>query len=117
MIFCFQGAEETHLVCQEILFCPASLPAVSPVQNQELKTEGVNLDGWLETDAQVVVVHLVEFGTRMQKTDVAGDCEQEIIVEWRKLGQLIFEHLRCRFGPLTFVLDGRLNRFGKDLVG
>jgi len=112
----FHNTQKIDLVCQEILLCPAPLPAVPPVQNQKLKAECINLDGRLETYTQVVVVHLVELGARMQQTDVAGDREQEIIVERGELGQLILEHLRCRFSPLTFLLDGCLDCFRENLV-
>jgi hypothetical protein len=36
------------------------LPAVTPIEDEELEAERIDLDGWLEADAQVVVVHLVE---------------------------------------------------------
>jgi hypothetical protein len=47
---------------------------------------------------------------------VAGNREEEIIVEWWQLGQLILQHLRCRFSTLTFLLDPGLGCFGEDLV-
>ena len=67
--------QEVDFVCQKVLLSPTTLPAVSPVQNKELEAKGVDLDSRLETDAEVVVVHLVEFGTRVQQADVAGNRE------------------------------------------
>ena len=67
--------QEVDFVCQKVLLRPTALPAVSPVQNKELEAKCVDLDSRLETDAEVVVVHLVEFGTRVQQADVAGNRE------------------------------------------
>lgn len=53
----------------------------------------------------------------MQQADVAGDGEQEIVVEWRQLRQLVFQHLGRTLCTLTLLLDPRLNSLGKDFVG
>jgi hypothetical protein len=71
----------------------------------------------LKAYTQVVVVHLVELGTGVQQTDVAGDGEQEIIVEWRQLRKLVFQKLGRALCALTFLLNPRLNSLGKDFVG
>jgi hypothetical protein len=60
-----QGLQVGHLIPEIILFCPASLPAVAPVQNEELEAKGIDLDCRLEADAQIVVVHLVELRARV----------------------------------------------------
>jgi hypothetical protein len=104
----FQIVQVVELLCEVLLLGPAALPAVSPVQNQELETERVDLDCRLEADAKVVVVHLVEFGAGVQQADVAGDGEEEVVVERGEFGQFVFEHLRCCFCALTFLLNTSL---------
>ena len=47
------------LLLEELLLRPATLPAILPVTDKELKAERVNLHARLETDAEVSVVHLV----------------------------------------------------------
>ena len=111
------GFKKLHLFSQELLLCPTALPAVPPVQYQELKAEGVDLDRWLKTYTQVVVVHFVELRARVEETDVAGDRKKEIVVEGWQFGQLVLQHLRCCFRALAFLLDFGLYAFGKDLVG
>jgi hypothetical protein len=54
------GFKQLHLFSQILLLSPTPLPAVPPIQYQELKAEGVDLDCRLETNAKVVVVHLIE---------------------------------------------------------
>ena len=112
----FHIVEKAELLREVLLLGPAALPAVSPVQNQELETERVDLDRGLEADTKVVVVHLVELGARMKQTDVAGDGEEEVVVERGEFGQLVFEHLRCRLCALAFLLDTGLYRFRENLV-
>ena len=77
----FEGLQIVKLVSKIVLFSPAALPAIAPIQYQELKAESIDLDGRLETNAQVVVVHLVELGARVQQTDMAGDGEEQVVVE------------------------------------
>lgn len=92
------------------------MPAVTPVQNEKLEAESVDPDGRLEADAQVIVVHFVELGARVQKTDVASDGKEEIVVKWRQLGELVLQHLRRGFGALAFLLDAVLDSLWKDLI-
>jgi hypothetical protein len=106
-----------QLFSQVVFLCPTALPAVAPIQNKELEAESVNLDGRLEADAQIIVVHLVELGAGVQQADVAGNGEEEVIVEWRELGELVLEHLWCGFCALTFSLDLGLNFLGEYFVG
>lgn len=47
---------------------------------------------------------------------MTGDGKEEVVVERGKLGQLVLEHLRCRFGSLTLLLNPGLCCFGKDFV-
>lgn len=105
-----------ELFSQIFLLCPASLPAVTPIENKELEAESVDLDGWLEADTQVVIVHFVELRTRVQKADVAGDGEEQIVVEGWQLGKLILQHLRRGLRALALLLDAVLDRLGEDLV-
>jgi hypothetical protein len=93
------------------------LPAVAPIQDEELEAEGINLDSRLKADTEVVVVHLVELGARVQKADVASDREEQVVVERRQFGELILEQLGCSLGTLTFSLDLSLDLLRKDLVG
>jgi hypothetical protein len=92
------------------------VPAVSPIQDQKLEAECVNLDRWLKTYTQVVVVHLVEFRTRMQKADMAGDCKEQIVVEGRQLGQLVLQQLGCGLCAHAFSLNLGLDLFWKYFV-
>ena len=82
-----------------------------------MEAKSINFDGGLETNAQVVVVHLVELGARVQQADVAGDCEEEVVVERWELRKLILEHLWCGFGTLALALDSGLDLFRKDFIG
>lgn len=70
----------------------------------------------MKANAQIVVVHLVELGTRVQKADVAGDGKEEVVIEGRQLGKLILQHLRCGFGTLAFLLDAVLDCLGEDFI-
>lgn len=47
---------------------------------------------------------------------MAGDGEEEVVIERRQLGKLILQHLRCGFGALALLLDAVLDRLWKDLV-
>ena len=67
------------------LFSPTSLPAVAPIANQELKAQRIDLHTWLETDAQVLIIHLVLLSVRVQQTDVACDGEKEVVIVWWQL--------------------------------
>lgn len=67
-------------VLKPLLFCPASLPAVLPVTNQELETEPVYLHARLETDTQIAVVHLVLVHVGMEEVQVTGDSKEKIVV-------------------------------------
>ena len=74
--FILQSTQVIELLRQILLLGPAALPAVTPIEDEELKAERINLDGWLKANAQVVVVHFVELRARVQETDVAGDGEK-----------------------------------------
>lgn len=111
-----QSIQVVQFLRQVFFLRPATLPAVAPIEDEELEAKGVDLDGWLEADAQVVVVHLVELRARVQETDVAGDGKEKVIVERRQFGKLVFQHLGCGFGALTLLLDTVLNHLREDLV-
>jgi hypothetical protein len=82
-----------------------------------LETERIDFNGRLEADAQIIVVHLVKLRTRVQQADMARDREQEVVVEGWQPGELILEHLGCRFGALARLLDSCLNLLWKDFIG
>lgn len=105
-----------ELLGQVLLLGPAPLPTITPVKDEELEAECVDLDSRLKADAQVIVVHLVELRARVQKTDVARDGEKEVVVERRQLRKLILQHLGRGFGALTLLLDAVLDCFGEDLI-
>ena len=84
MVLVLNSIQQPHLFCQVFLLGPAALPAIAPVQNQELETERINFNSGLKANAQVIVVHLVEFRAGVQQTDMAGDGEEEIVVERRQ---------------------------------
>lgn len=73
--FHLEVAQIVDFVRQKVFLRPAALPAIPPVQNEKLETKGIDFYSRLEADAQVVVVHLVELGTRVQQADVTGDRE------------------------------------------
>ena len=67
----------------EVLFlCPAALPAVFPVTDQKLETEGVYLHAGLEANTKIAVIHLILIDIRMEEVEMAGDGEEEIVVIW-----------------------------------
>lgn len=72
----------------------AALPAISPVADQKLETECINLHTGLETNAQVLEVHLVLVRMSQQKTEMTGDGKEEIILEWREVGKFVNQKLR-----------------------
>jgi hypothetical protein len=99
------------------LFHPAALPAVLPIHHQELKAEGVDFQTGLEADAQVAVVHFVLVREGGEEGEVAGDGEEEIVVEGRQFRQFVFEKLRCPCCARTLLGDFVLHGFGEDFIG
>lgn len=85
------------LLLGKLLFSPAALPAVLPVADKELETEGIDSHTRLEADAQIAIVHLVLVHIGMEEIEMAGDGEQKVVVVGRELGEFILQHLwGCR---------------------
>lgn len=109
--------ENSIFFSQCILLGPASLPAVSPVTNQELEKKRIDFETWLETDAEVSVVHLVFVYVSMQQTKVTGNGEKEIIVPRGQIRELIFKQLRHFRCACTRLSNFCLYRFWQYLGG
>lgn len=63
-----------------LLLSPAALPAVPPIADEKLKTEGIYFQTRLKANAEVAVVHPILVYVSMQKTEVACDGEEQVIV-------------------------------------
>lgn len=74
-----------------LLLCPAALPAVLPVADEEIEAECVDLHAWLEADAKIAIVHLVLVNIGMQEVEMTGDGEEEVIIVWREFGELVLQ--------------------------
>lgn len=72
-----------------LLFSLTTLPAISPITNKEFKAEGVDFHARLEADAEVAEIHLVFLGVGEEEGEVAGDGEEEVIVEGGEGGELV----------------------------
>jgi hypothetical protein len=62
-------------------FVLTALPAIPPITNQELEAKSINLHARLEAYTQISEIHLVLVGVRKQKTKMAGNGEQKVVVE------------------------------------
>ena len=94
---CFLFLIHLFLFLQILLLRPASLPAILPVADKELETEGIDSHTRLEADAQIAVVHLVLVHIGMEEIEMAGDGEQKVVVVGREFGEFILQHLwGCR---------------------
>lgn len=47
---------------------------------------------------------------------MASNGEEKIVMEGRKLGKLVLQHLWSEFGAMTLFCDFCLDCFGEDLV-
>ena len=65
--------EEGVLLSNVPLLGLATLPAVSPVANQEAEAVRIDLHARLEADAEVLEIHLVLVGVSKEKREMAGD--------------------------------------------
>jgi len=101
--------QDAILFVQVLALGPAPLPAILPVAHEELEAEWIHLHAWLKADAEVLIVHFVLVGVHVKKTDVAGDGKEDVIVERRQLGELIFHHLRRIFSTSTCSSDDGLS--------
>ena len=80
------GLVEEHVFVLDVLaLVLASSPTVPPVANQKLETEGVDLHARLETDTEIPKIHLVLVGMCEKETEMAGDGEKKVVIEWREV--------------------------------
>ena len=87
------------------LLAIAALPAISPITDQKVETEWVNVDTRLEANAKVMIRHLVESAVGVKDCNVASDGEEKVVIIRRKLGEFVFEHLRRFSGVTACSLD------------
>lgn len=71
----------------------APLPTFPPVADQELEEEGINLHAGLKADAQISKVHLVLIRVSQEKTEMACNGKEKVVVEGWKIGEFLDEHL------------------------
>lgn len=83
--------------------CPAALPAVLPVADQEVEAECINFHARLEANAKVAVVHFVLVDIGVQEVEVASDGKKKVIVIRRQFGKFIFQHLWRSRRTLAFL--------------
>lgn len=98
-------------------FCLAAFPAISPFANEEFEAKCVNLHTRLEANAEVAKIHLVLFGMCEEQTQVAGDCKEQVVVEWRQIRQLVDKQLRNLVGSGTLSSDAILGFLWEQFVG
>lgn len=71
-----------HLLrAKELLLGVAALPAVTPVANQVVEEPTLEVQAWSDAHSEVVEVHLVAVLVGEEERQVAGDGEEEIVVE------------------------------------
>lgn len=105
------GRRHVGWVSQALLFIklfllgPAALPAVAPVTNQIVEEPALQVKTRANADRQVVQVHAVTLLVGEEQAQMAGDCEEQVVVEWRKLGESVAELLGCR---LTHDIEVRV---------
>lgn len=63
-----------------LLLSPAALPAVPPIADEKLKTEGIYFQTGLKADAKVAVIHLILVDVSMQKTEMACYGEKQVVI-------------------------------------
>lgn len=66
-----------------LLLGPATLPAILPILDEELKAETIDAKTWLEAYTQIAVIHFVLVRERMEKAQMTCNGEEQIIVERR----------------------------------
>ncbi len=94
----------------------ASLPVIPPVADQELEAESVDFHAWLEANAQISEIQFVLLGVSEKEGQVASYGEEEIVVEWREIGELIDKHLRDALGAGALSIYAILRLFGEKLI-
>jgi len=70
-----------------------TFPAVSPVADEKLEAERINFHTRLKTDAEIAEIHLVLVRVGQEKTEMASDRKEQIVLKGRKIRQLIDEQL------------------------
>ena len=75
--------EELVLRLAVLSFSLATLPAISPIANEELEAVGINFHARLEADAKISEIHLVLLRVRQEEGEVACDGEEEVVLEGR----------------------------------
>lgn len=86
----------TVLVCEELVLCETSLPALAPLANQDAEYAPVKFQGLVEATIEIIEAHLVLGFVRQQEAQVAGNCKKQIVVEGWKIGQLVSQTLGNR---------------------
>jgi len=84
------------LLIELFLLGPATLPAVAPVANKIIEEPTLQVETRSDADREVVEVHAVTLLVRKEQAQVAGDCEEQVVVEGRKLGESVTELLGGR---------------------
>lgn len=97
-------------------FSLATLPTISPVADEELEAEGINLHARLEANAQVSIIHLVLLGVRKEKREVAGNGEEEVVVEGREVREFVDEQLRDLLRASAFTGNSVLCSLWKEFI-
>lgn len=79
-----------HLLrAKELFLGVAALPAVTPVANQVVEQPALEVQARSDAHSEVVEVHLVAVLVGEEERQVAGDGEQEVVVEWWELGECV----------------------------
>ncbi len=77
-----------------------------------LEADTIDLECGLEAYAEIAITHSVLVGVGDEEAEVAGDGEKEIVVPWRKVGELILEPLGHPLSYFAFFRNP-----GLDLLG
>jgi len=99
-----------------LIFSLATLPTISPVADKEFEAEGINLHARLEADAQVSVIHFVLLGVRKEKREVAGNGEEEVVVEGGEVREFVDEQLRDLLRASAFTGNSVLCSLWKEFI-
>lgn len=96
-----------------LFLCPATLPTLAPLVDEELKAESVDFEGGLEADAEVTVGHAVFVGVGAEEAKVTCNGKEEVVIPGREEGELVFEELGHFFGAGALFGDAGLGCFGE----
>jgi hypothetical protein len=81
-----------------------------------MKAKRVNLHARLETNAEIPIIHLVLIDIRVEEVEVAGDCEEKVVVVRRQFRELILQHLWGGSCALAFFSNHGLRFLGEKFV-